>query len=86
MQIEQPFRCPEQFLWELLNEPPRQCELAWEVSDIVGTRFTKTLSELETPPHIKRWKTAWEPRDPDRIIALYVSDRRHRSPRFRKLS
>jgi hypothetical protein len=82
LQIDAPFKCPEQFLLELLNEQPRACELAWEIGDMVGTKFTESADESDAPPRIQRWKSAWESGDPDRIAALYAADCRHHSPRL----
>lgn len=82
LQINQPFKCPEQFLLQLLNESARPCELTWEIGDMVGTRFTQSVAELDAPPRVQRWKAAWESRDANQIVSLYVADCRHHSPRI----
>jgi hypothetical protein len=39
---------------------------------MVVTRFTQTVAELDAPPRVWRWKTAWESRDPDPVSSPFI--------------
>lgn len=85
LQIDPPFECPEQFLLELLNQPPRSCRVVWKKGETIGVQFSQPVAAETLPARIAAWKAAWESGDPAQVAALYAADCRHKSPKVRDL-